>query len=165
MRAIGVIIVCLLVPVGLWFWVQYCSQRIAVIDYSTQPRAGVLSDVLGVAEPSGLKGIRVNGHRGLGSSGMIWIKVSATDKALTALTKNAEPLAAADFKFSMPPMSKLGFGRILSDDATKAGWPEVQDINKPEAYLFRHQGSAGMWSGTIVIDRSKHAEYICAQVN
>lgn len=162
-RNISFIFATLLGLACLWYWTQYGTARLLDTDYSTLPPQPMLSTVLGVSSPSGVKSIVIAGHHGYGN-GSIWMKVTGSVAALSKLTSLASPIGTNAFKYSIPS-GNLGVQQVYAMDAHRAGWDEVPTLSHPDAFLFHNTTSAQHWIGYIVVDRPHHTAYISAQTD
>jgi hypothetical protein len=157
------ILICLLALAGTWYWLQRGGgSKYFETDYSTESQSTLFQDVFGMAIPRGVDGLTIAGHFSFGG-GRLWMKMRASDPAITAITSQSNPIDAKDFQYTIPDAG-MGPENTLHIDATNASWDDVPLVPKPEVYLFRHDASDGHWIGNIVINRPKHLLYVSASL-
>lgn len=157
-RNISLVIVLLLAPAALWFWMVYCGNRMLDTDYSTVASTEMFQRVVGMPAPAGLSIVKVAGHHGVGT-GMVWMKLDGDKKAFDALTANMVSVGKG-FTYTIPS-GQFGVQKTFSEDARAASWNEVPNVANPQVYLFNNTAGAGEhWNGTIVISPVAHDAYL-----
>lgn len=156
-RNISLIVVLLLAPIALWFWMQYCGTKMLDTDYSTVGPDIMFQRVIGFAPPKGISVTKCAGHHGLGT-GLVWMKFTGNDKAFQKLTDNMAPIPKG-FTYTIPS-GQFGAQKTFNQDAQDADWTDVADLGKPEVYLFRNNTGDEHWNGNVVLSRSTHTGYL-----
>jgi hypothetical protein len=134
------------------------------IDYGARPPATVFAAVTGRPVPAGMTNLRVAGRSSpLGLKHWVWMSFDLTEADAAELASGRIPLEGADAAKYIGQDWADG-NPFEAEDKPAVLWHEVEAITKPEVFMvaWGKPGSAFVWAGVLVIDRTKRRGYLHA---